>query len=70
MQFHINSGARNAPIITPTDHRTAKLAARNGVSRAIAATLADLAFGTRHRDHTMLLAGLVADRASNMGAGR
>ena len=70
MRFHVCSGARSAPIMTTTAHRSAKLAARMRLPAATSAALAELAFGTRYRDHTAMLAGLVADRTSSAGAGR
>ena len=70
MRFHVNSGARSAPIMTTTAHRGTKLAARVGLPAATSAALAELAFGTRYRDHTVMLAGLVADRVSSAGVGR
>ena len=70
MRFHVNSGARNAPIMTTTAHRTAKLAARMSLPAATSAAIADLAFGAGHRDHTVLLANLVAERVSSVGGAR
>lgn len=65
------SGATGAPANLPEAMQAARIAARIDVSPAVAAVLAAIAFGHERRDHGMLLASLMADRAASFsGASR
>ena len=62
-----NSSASSAPpIILQADRVRRRIAA----SDAVAALVAELAFGPTRRDHGSLLVGLVADRTASAGAVR